>query len=201
VSNKGRKKRDPIFPDIDLEETEEKLKTIRFYKSEIERIEEKLEERGKDFSSWVREKGRELVYDQDLKEKIEQLEREKESIKQTTDKRIEEIDKKIEKFKDQLGDREQKIEEIREDIKEYILSDKVRKSRRKAPDGDIITKELDGITQNFDISFKNPQEVRKIYFQEKTKFYKGKIKKEELPDRIFNRWEEKNIVTLGVGSG
>lgn len=195
MSGKGRKKRDPIFPDIDPEEEKEKLKTIRFYETEIKRIEEKLEERGKSFSNWVREKGEDLIQDRDLKNKIDRLESRKEKIEERKNKEIEEIDKKLREFRDQLEDREEVKEEVRRDIKEYI-TEEVRTG--KTPRAETVKKELDEITQRFDISYKNRQEVRKIYFQEKSKVYQGDIKVEDLPDSVLDRWEEEKIVTLGV---
>ncbi|MGV9206294.1 MAG: hypothetical protein ACOC44_19990, partial [Promethearchaeia archaeon] len=173
MSEKGRKKREPIFQDINPENEKEKAKTVRFYESEKDRIENKLEERGIDFSSWVRRKGRELVNDQNLKEKIKRLEKERDRIKQTRDKQLEEIESKIEKFKDQLEDRQKNIEEIREEIKEY-LREEIQTG--KTPEGEVVKKELDDISKKFDILFKNRQEVKKIYFVEKSKLYKGEIK-------------------------
>lgn len=193
--SKGRPKKEPILPErVDPDNKKKNIKG-QLYPAEWEVLKEKLEERGySSIAEWIEDKAEDLILDRDLKERKKELERKIDSKKSD----IEDLKGDLEDIKEKLGDREEKISEIREDIKEYIAGE-VRTG--KTPQGKIVTKELDEIAQKFDISYKDRQEVRKIYFQEKSKLYKGDIKEEDLPDRILNRWEEENIVTLGVGSG
>ncbi len=191
--SRGRPKKTPILPErIDPDNQKKNIKG-QLYPEEWKILKEKLEERGySSIAEWIEEKAEEVVLDQDLKERKEELEKKIESKK--TD--IEGLKKELEDIEDKLGNREEVKEKVRRDIKEYILSDNIQTG--DSPNISKLDSELDDIVDKFEISFKNREKAGKIYLKAKGDLYNGKFKEEDLPDRILDRWEEENIVTLGV---